>query len=775
MMKNTRVEPTYEVACRWWTDLPDIWTPIGWKDHLFRFNVLWNGTIIAQPDLNRRTETWKGQGVQISFQPLARPEDLVRARTRPPVCLTRDDGMVRQGWNDSSTPVLWTEWAEDGFLLRQEVFGHVPGGGNIRTGIEPLFAWVRLSIHDACTELPLDKNYGFVIRINAPHFRHTMNIRGHTFEAERSGYPRKLVARSSGYSPEKGWRLLEQGGKVRLAVAPGPRCQVRFFPRAKGSREAFLYVGLPGRAGAHVDLLIPMLPTDPGTFCRELSLGRSRALAEADRYWRKIPATAARVLTPEPGVNDTIRHSLKLAEVIAEKNPADGNYSMLTGSLCYADLWATPHSMACIMLLDTMGYHSVVEKYLEIFRKEQGTVVAPGDSFRLHPGYLSSPKTLTSIDWLTDHGALLYAIAEHALLSGSREFIERWTEVIVKACEFIQYARAIRNHPGVKGILPPAVATDRGTRIQAIWNDGWNYKGLTAAVRFLRQIGHPRAVEFAAEARDYRAVFQKAFREKTAHKPRWVDSRGRKHPFTPTALFGDDPAETRHAFYLDGGPLFLVYAGLMDADDPLMRSTLLWFREGPQTKFLRHDSNCWQVPALCHEMSSCEPCYSWNVFHSHQLGDRQNFLAGMYSLFAGTVSRKTYVSCETRGGITGIVVATMLPVYLARLAVVDDQLAEGELHLLRLAPLAWLRKDRETVFDRLPTEYGPVSLRFRLSRDGRTLRVKFAPRWRARPARVVLHVPPVDGLKKVIVNGEPARATGRRIVLGEPRFCGSRL
>lgn len=31
---------------------------MGWKNRLFRFNVLWNGCTIAKPNLNRRTEGW---------------------------------------------------------------------------------------------------------------------------------------------------------------------------------------------------------------------------------------------------------------------------------------------------------------------------------------------------------------------------------------------------------------------------------------------------------------------------------------------------------------------------------------------------------------------------------------------------------------------------------------------------------------------------------------------------------------------------------------------
>jgi GH15 family glucan-1,4-alpha-glucosidase len=158
--------------------------------------------------------------------------------------------------------------------------------------------------------------------------------------------------------------------------------------------------------------------------------------------------------------------------------------------------------------------------------------------------------------------------------------------------------------------MPPAVATDRQTRVQAIWSDGWMYKGLTTAVRLLRQAKHPRAEEFAREAQDYKAAFLAALRDKCGKMPTWTDPAGETHPLLPTSLFNEDKAETRGAFYLDTGPLFLVFAGLVSADDPMMRSTLEWFRHGPETRMYRPDSNCWQVPCLWREISSCEPGYS---------------------------------------------------------------------------------------------------------------------------------------------------------------------
>ena len=775
------VEPNMETAFTWWSELPDIWTPVGWKDHLFRFNVEFNGAIVALPDLNSRTRDWKDQGVQLGIYPTA---DM---RVPHNISLWHDDNSVVQGWNDCAAPVLWSEWATEGLVLREEVFAHIPGAGDVETGVEPLFLWIRLSIHDRCDELPLEDEFGFLIQINAPCIGHEMNARNNTVVIpELSLYPRRLEPETEAYDARSGYRLLEDGGKVRLAIAPRQQCSVSFKSGVANPRNASLYIHskefkakqpketdsllhilMDAEKGAHVDLLLPMLPAERDVFDEELALGYDRALAEASRYWACKPSTAGSIETPEQHVNRTIAQSLKFAEVIAEKNRATGQHAMLLGSWSYSLVWATPVSMTSVMLLDTMGYHCVADKYLEIFRRKQGTVVPPGDSFGQHPGYLSTPADLTAIDWLSDHGAILWAVCEHALLSGDEQFIRKWTGSIVKGCEFIKDARRIEGHGGVPGLMPPAAATDSRTQIQAVWNDGWSYKGLTTAVKLLRRIDHPRAEEFESEASDYKETFTSAIREKARQTPTWTDKKGKEHHLVPTAVFGAKKWETRYPFYLDTGPLFLVFSGLMGADDELMRSALSWFREGPQTKMYRYDSNWSQVPCLHHEMSSCEPVYSWNVFHSHQLQDRAKFLEGMYGLFAGYVSRETYTMCEHRGGVCGLTPA-LLPGYLARLAVIDDQVVDDELHLLRLAPLAWLRTDRESRFEDIPTHFGPVTLAAKLARGGKELQVSYDAKFRTTPKRVVLHVPPVEGLAALTVNGEPVDWDGKKDSLDMP-------
>ncbi len=754
------VEPDIETAFTWWSELPAKWTPVGWKDHLFRFNILYNGMLLAIPDLNPRTERWKGQGVAVGFFPSEKAE--FPAWVSQP----QDNNATVQGWAPHDAPVLYSEWARDAMVLRQEVFAHIPGGRAVETGVEPLFAWVRLSIHDTVEGLPLPDTYGFNVKINAPYLiAGGMSIRYNLgYDLEKSAYPRELRADGDAYDPSTGLHIVEPDGKVRLAVAPGQSCKAQWLPATPTERDCLLFLELDVKKGASVDLLIPMLPTEPEVLDRELALGYDAALAEANRFWSAKPDTAARLVTPEPHINGTIEHNLKLAEIVAERNPDTGYYSLLTGSWIYADVWATPGAEHLVMLLDSMGYHSTVERYLRPYLQEQGRAVPVGDHFRPHPGSLSVPRSLRPIDWTSDHGAILWAIVEHALLTGDQRFIDEVIPAIISACECIAFWRRIDTHDGFVGLMPPGIATDMPTHIQSVWGDAWSYKGLVTAVRLLRRLGHPRAEEFAVEAADYKQRFSDVLRQASAAMPEWTDDDGQKHRLVPLAVSGTQPFEYRNAFYLDTGPLVLVFGELMDADDELMASTLKWFREGPPAKVYRYDSDCWQVPSLHREMSSCEPVYSWNVFHSWQSGDRARFLEGMYSLFAGMVSRQTYTACETRGGITGLTGA-MLPAYLARLAVVDDQIREGELHLLRMTPLAWLREDTELAFENAPTEFGPVSIMARLVGGGSALDVSFEPRFRVEPARVVLHTPPVPGLEKVVVNGRQLQRDGDSAIL----------
>lgn len=754
-------EPNIEIAKLWWSELPKKWTMLGWKWHITRFNVLYDGTLITAFPFDKGPqnpvpirppipEPW----AQFAFVPAASPEAVPAFGS----AIHEDYGDVIQGWEDRNAPVLWSEWQYGGYLLRQSVFAHVPGGKELQRGDEPLFAWVRLSVHYVAPAVPLEQAIGFGVRINRLAINGSMELRYNLKPyGDSAKYERELTAQPEGYVSGGAFRILEPDGRVRLAVAPGEDCKAVFRPGYPSPDDSLLHVQLQPREGAHVDLLVPMMPTDRAVFDSELALGYDAALKEAEAFWSQSPPTAATFDVPEDYINQVIRRNLQFDQITAEKDPATGRVHVLTGAMGYGiATWATPVSIALTGFLDTLGYHDLVKTYLKVFKDAQGTVNPPGDAFKPHPGYLGVPKEVAIVNWLSDHGALLWVMAEHGLLTGDKEYIAEYTPVIVKACEWIRDARRIRGHGGVEGVMPAAGASDDESRMQVCWSDGWIYKGLATAVKFLKKTGHPRAAEFEAEARDYRETFIKAFRAKAATMPKWRDNQGKEHTLVPYSLGKENTWQYRWITYLDTGPMHLVFAGLMDADDPLMRDAVAWFREGPPTRLYRpYGPLNGHFPSLRHEMSSWEGCYSWNMFSNWRLGDRRRFLEGMYSQFAGIISQQTYTVCESRGGQHANIFWAPT-VLFARLAVIDDQIADNELHLLRLVPLAWLRTDKEARFENMPTEFGPVTLRVKLGAGGEELQVSFNARFRQKPAKVILHVPPVEGLKRIVVNGKRA-------------------
>ncbi|HEX6963671.1 MAG TPA: hypothetical protein VF175_17525, partial [Lacipirellula sp.] len=160
-----------------------------------------------------------------------------------------------------------------------------------------------------------------------------------------------------------------------------------------------------------------------------------------------------------------------------------------------------------------------------------------------------------------------------------------------------------------------------------------------------------------------------------------------------------------------------------------------------------------QRPILTHEISTCEPCYSFNILCSWHSGDRARFLEGVYALLGGGISQQTFSGCEHRHGIWSLPAPGALMFYAMKLSVIDDALNPDELHLLRLVPKAWVTSDHLTRFENIATEFGPVDLTFKLAEDGKTLDVNFSGDWRHKPQRIVLHTPEELGVSKVIVNG----------------------
>jgi len=764
------LEPTVAVAEQWWPRQRQVWTPIGWKGHLIRFDQFYNGTTVCQPavalpagsaSVKPYLDKYKGKDFQVT--PVMPIRGGIPPLSKSPYYLYRGDyGVGIQGWEDSEAPTLWTEWRrQEGFALRQRTFAHLRGSAPVDTAEEPLFAWSRYEFAHI-DPLVAPGSFEFALRLSRVHLQHYIDPPEQqeafvTMQATPAAAPL-----AGALKIPRIWNPGGQAIKVPVTDADGLTRLVVGVPagggislkQVDGHQNVFdLVIKLPVATDAVLDVLMPMVPMKKAPVDTEWNLGWDGARAEAESFWAPKPATSAMIDTAEPRFNAFFHRSPQLAEVIAEKSPDSGKFTFLSGSFGYDLLWSTPTSMISHMFLDLLGYHEVVERHIELYLQVQGKRTPPGAAYRGLPkdGFFATPASLQAFDWVADHGAVLEAAARHALLSHDQAFIDRWLEPIIAACDFIKRACELRGHPGVAGLMPAAASNDTGVEQQSIWIQAWNYKGLVSAVRLLTRLGHERAGEFDAVATAYREAFVQALRAAADTAPKWTHPDGTAYPVLPSKFFGpESPWPYIEAF--DNGALIAVWAGLMPADDPLMRSYLEFFRVGPNTRLFDpwHHTALDRV-VLDREQSSAEPCYSWNLFHTWQLGDRDRFLEGMFGLLTGAIS-ETFVSGEHRNAMYGNLFVQPLQTWAARACVIDDEITAGELHLLRLFPLSWLKGDGDTRFERMPTLFGPMSLVLRRPAED-TLEVDVAlPSLRA-PDRAVLHVPPIPGLQRVVVNG----------------------
>ncbi len=783
MQHTTSIEWDAARALQEWPDQRGIWNTLSWRDSLYEFNVFYDGAIAAS--------AYGAYG----FNRRAFPEDQLMGFTLTPQFYLGGsvshenasyhvrrgrypDGQHRCSWADSKAPVLIVEKASGEVLFEQRQFAHVQGGRPTKRGDEPLFLWLRFTVKDVVDILNDVDRLTVVLTPQNDHISTSMDAFNNIILFNKPPfYPLPLdYAGPADLSGPGFLRAMNQefGRRNRLAIPAQPKgeCAVTWIPIKRFLEDNFEYakpailfehlmVGMPCRKGAFFDVLLPFRQEDDETMASELALGFEGALSETKTFWARQLQTSTSIHVPEPYVQAHLDHYAPLSFMVSERHPQIGDPALLTGGYSYQGIWPTAQALQ-MAALERLGYGDAVASYLEIFRKAQGAVKPPSRHLEKHPGYFGNDPRYKAVDWLSDHGAILYAAGFHGLLSMDPAFLDKWLEPLVRGCEWIQEARLNTLHNGIKGLLPAGVANDAMTEEQQTWNDAWAYKGLSTTVLLLKRLSDPRWETLDAWAREYRETFQRILRQAVASAPTWTAPNGEKVPLIPTSPGEALPASLKHAFYLDTGPMVLAWAGLMAADDPIMRASVRWYREGPQWRLYRPYSNHAQAAVLDREISSCEPCYSWNIYHSLELGERERFSMGLYGLLAAGASQQTFGGTETREGISGTVFSQFTFIQLTMNAAIEDQ--TDELHLLRMLPLAFF-KNGGFDWQHVPSAFGPLSLKAEISEDEHRLEITVEPPTRQQPSAVILHMPPFSFLESVYVNGSAASPSEGQITL----------
>lgn len=172
------------------------------------------------------------------------------------------------------------------------------------------------------------------------------------------------------------------------------------------------------------------------------------------------------------------------------------------------------------------------------------------------------------LHWMAETGAVLGMIANHYWLTHDREWLNSVLEPVLRACVWVanerantkQSALAIGKEARHYGLLPSGRPHDWPDRGYFLFSDAVTWNGCYWVARALRDIGHPEAERWMAEAEDYRTCILNAIDRATHTYPqeeniRWIANELYAEPGKEVGIYAID------------GPSSLLEYGLLDQDD----------------------------------------------------------------------------------------------------------------------------------------------------------------------------------------------------------------
>lgn len=401
------------------------------------------------------------------------------------------------------------------------------------------------------------------------------------------------------------------GGMVRYAIAPPVKGSLHWHELHTAANCAVPLQRLvewqvplqPGES-AELEIILPYgsISVDAGRAL--LAQDCQSILQHVRQFWREIIARGGQIETPDAFVNDyAAAVPSQMAQQVAFR-PRSRVWMYKTSPNNYENYWPCNAAKA-LPAFDLRGLQCYSRPVLESFLHAQsedcgaltrqrtgdlgaGGAEVSGDGFERRPGFLGHFPGWTANTLLLSHGLGMWALASHYRILRDDAWLRSGPKTplagMLEACDWIaaQRRRTMREENGRKvphwGLLPPASAHDWLSG-STIFNDAFCIYGMAEVVRLLRELGHTRTDEVAAELADYRACLRQRYIE-ARDKARPLPLPGGKViPFVPR-----DTAELNWATidwtYSLLGPLRAGAWGALDPHDELVDQTLAFLAEG---------------------------------------------------------------------------------------------------------------------------------------------------------------------------------------------------
>lgn len=519
----------------------------------------------------------------------------------------------------------------------------------------------------------------------------------------------------------------------------------------------------------HVDFTVPIqagksetiyaaLPFLPATEAEAQWLATADFARELDRmaaWWRDYLARGAQLELPEAYPVNVFQANLHHMMTTAQRNPDTGHVITLTALGWYEGVWASLSAVQAVAL-DERGFHQDAENYLEPFLTWQGTMVPPGE-YETQAGFLSSSDSYTWVRWVSNHGFLLAAMADHYRLSGDRAWLDRVLPKLLAAVDWIEAERsrtkkldADGNKPPQWGLLPPGSTGDGAPNCYGFMGDAVTWRGLDAMAAVLEEIEHPQASTTRAAADDYKQSILRGIEWAQEHTPGYTLRSGETIPFIANDIYNvwkintgvKDPNVNFHIWWMDVGPLHLVDLGVLDPKSDLTGHLL----QAAQDRWMKGN------------VSTAEPYYApqRTAFLGRDLVD--DFLRMYYTLLVEGMDRQTFVTGEYHHGQQNLPFCDAEHSRTQRMMLVREN--NGVVDYASALPRAWHQDGKRIAFTNAPTYYGRTSLVIESHADSGTIEAEITPPARKPvPLRLRLRHPDSRPIQGVTINGQAIDAS----------------
>jgi hypothetical protein len=475
-------------------------------------------------------------------------------------------------------------------------------------------------------------------------------------------------------------------------------------------------------------------------------------------YWQRRLNESARLITPEPVLDQFYRAHAGHLLINCEREPGSTRRFARVGSFAYGAYG----NESCMMVadLDRRGYHREAEECLDAWLHYQGSVALPGD-FSGKEGVLYGAGGYEAGGYNQHHGWILWALANHYRFTRDETWLRRSAPGILAGADWIirETSRTAERHELERGLLPAGSLEDIGDWWTWLSTSCYTWRGLDSAAWALEQMKHPEAGSVRQEADAYHQHLLANFRAAAQRSPVVRLRDGTAVPKIPSQVHRRGRSFGWICETLEGA-IHLLITGALDPHSPEAEWILKDYEDNlylsNQYGYTLDDFDKWWFSRGGMSMQACllldvEP-YLYRDDVKHAL--RATFNAIAVSHFPDVHMNTEHALPELgdwRGDHYKSSDEANAAGWLRYLFLREDG---DKLLIGQAVPREWLKPGQKCGIERAATYFGPASVTYAAATNQITAKLEGPTRNPPSEIRVRFRTPDERPLKAVTVNGK---------------------